>query len=77
MAEKKLTFEQSMTRLEEIVAKLEQGDVPLEDALGLFDEGTTLMKKCSAMLDKAEQKIVKLTAGENGRPVEGPLDGED
>lgn len=76
MAEKKLTFEQSMTRLEEIVAKLEQGDVPLEDALGLFDEGTALMKKCSAMLDKAEQKIVKLTAGEGGRPQESPLDGE-
>lgn len=76
MAEKKLTFEQSMARLEEIVARLEHGDVPLEDALGLFDEGTTLMKKCSLMLDKAEQKIVKLTAGADGMPVEGPLDGE-
>lgn len=76
MAEKKQTFEQSMARLEEIVTRLEQGDVPLEDALGLFDEGTTLMKKCSQMLDKAEQKIIKLTAGADGGPVESPLDEE-
>ena len=69
MAEKKQTFEQSM-------AQLERGDVPLEEALSLFDEGTALMKKCSGMLDKAEQKIVKLTAGPDGKPVESRLDGE-
>ncbi len=71
MAEKKLTFEQAMERLEEITALLERGDAPLEDALALFEEGTGLMKKCSAMLDKAEQKVVKLsgavqTQGEDG-----------
>lgn len=76
MAEKKLTFEQSMTRLEEIVKQLEQGDAPLEDALSLFEEGTKLMKKCSAQLDKAEQKVSKLLAGPDGTPVEQPFDGE-
>ena len=74
MAEKKLTFEQAMARLEEIVKLLEQGDAPLEDALTLFEEGTSLMKKCSTMLDKAEQKVIKLTAAPDGTPVEQPMD---
>ena len=76
MAEKKLTFEQSMARLEEIVSLLERGEAPLEDALALFEEGTGLMKKCSAMLDKAEQKVSKLLAGPDGGPVKQPFDGE-
>ena len=63
MAEKKVTFEQAMARLEEIVKQLEQGDAPLEDALALFEEGTRLMKKCTTQLDKAEQKVSKLLAG--------------
>ena len=70
MAEKKLTFEQAMARLEEIVSHLERGDAPMEDALALFEEGTALMKNCSALLDKAEQKVVKLTAQADGTPEE-------
>ncbi len=77
MAEKKKkTFEQSMARLEEIVAVLEQGQAPLEDALALFEEGTGLMKDCSTMLDRAEQRVTKLMAGPDGAPVSLPLDGE-
>ncbi len=76
MAEKKLTFEQAMGRLEEIVALLERGDAPLEESLKLFEEGTALMKKCSGLLDKAEQKVVKLLAGPDGAPAETPFDGE-
>lgn len=76
MAEKKMTFEQAMARLEEIVKQLEQGEAPLEDALSLFEEGTKLMKKCSAQLDRAEQKVVKLLAGPEGAPVEEPFQGE-
>lgn len=74
MAEKKLTFEQAMGRLEQIVTLLERGDAPLEESLSLFEEGTALMKKCSGMLDKAEQKVVKLLAGPDGMPVERPFD---
>ena len=48
MAEKKVSFEQAMDRLEEIVRQLEQGDAPLEEALSLFEEGTRLIKKCSS-----------------------------
>ena len=75
MAEKKVTFEQAMARLEEIVKQLEQGDAPLEDALALF-EGTRLMKKCTTQLDKAEQKVSKLLAGPDGNPKEEPFEGE-
>ena len=72
MAESKMSFEQAMARLEEIVRRLEQGDVPLEEALGLFEEGSRLVKKCSAQLDKAEQKVSKLLAGPGGAPREVP-----
>lgn len=74
MAEKKLTFEQSMQRLEEIVRILERGDAPLEEAMGLFEEGTALMKKCTTQLDKAEQKVNKLLAGTDGTPVQTPFE---
>ena len=43
MAEEKLTFEQAMGRLEEIVKRLERGDAPLEESLSLFEEGTRLL----------------------------------
>lgn len=79
MAEKKLPFEQSMARLEEIVTLLERGDRSLEEALSLFEEGTKLMKQCSTLLDKAEQKVVKLTATADAKPVEtefSPLERE-
>ena len=73
MAESKMSFEQAMAQLEEIVRRLEQGDVPLEEALGLFEEGSRLVKKCSAQLDKAEQKVSKLLAGPGGEPREAPF----
>lgn len=76
MAEKKVTFEQAMARLEEIVKQLEQGDASLEDALTLFEEGTRLMKKCTTQLDRAEQKVSKLLAGPDGNPKEEPFEGE-
>lgn len=62
MAEKKLNFEQAMTRLEEIVNALEQGEAPLEQSLALFEEGSKLLRQCTGLLDKAEQKVAKLTA---------------
>ena len=61
---------------EEIVKQLEQGEALLEDPHSLFEEGTKLMKKCSAQLDRAEQKVTKLLAGPDGAPVEEPFQGE-
>ncbi len=74
MPTKKPTFEEALARLEVIVAHLEQGEVPLEEALGLFEEGTALMKQCSTALDKAEQKVAKLLPGLNGAAVEEPME---
>lgn len=73
MAEKKLTFEQAMARLEDIVAQLEAGEQPLEKSLALYEEGARLMKQCAAMLDKAEQKVAKLRVDANGALEEAPF----
>lgn len=54
------TFEKAMTRLEQIVAKLESGQCSLDESLQLFEEGTKLSAYCSKLLKEAEQKIVKL-----------------
>ena len=70
MSEKSQTFETSMQRLEEIVRQLEQGKVPLEASLKLFQEGTALVKSCTALLDSAEQQIVKLMKTADGTPAE-------
>jgi exodeoxyribonuclease VII small subunit len=51
------TFEQALARLEQIVKSLEGGNVPLEDLIKLFDEGTNLVKLCTERLDKAEEKV--------------------
>ena len=73
MATKKLSFEQSLARLDEIVRHLEKGDLPLKESLTLFEEGTGLIKNCGTMLDEAEQQVVKLKKGENREPVELPF----
>ena len=56
MVAKKMSFEDKLARLEEIVAALEKGDAPLADSLHLFEEGTKLANACSTELDKAEQQ---------------------
>lgn len=76
MAGKKLSFEQSLERLEDIVRHLEKGDLPLSDSLKLFEEGTALLTSCSKMLDEAEQKVVKLKKGPDREPVELPFEEE-
>lgn len=70
MAQKKLNFEQSLSRLDEIVRHLEQGDLPLSESLSLFEEGTKLLNSCGKMLDEAEQKVVSLKKGPDRAPVE-------
>ena len=73
MAEKKLSFEEAMARLEAIVAQLEAGDQPLEQSLSLYEEGAKLMKQCTTLLDKAEQKVMKLRLAETGELEEVPF----
>lgn len=76
MAGKKLSFEQSMARLDEIVRHLEKGDMPLDDSLALFEEGTGLIRSCEKQLDAAEQKVVKLRKGSDREPEELPFEEE-
>ena len=77
MAEKKLSFEEAMGRLEEIVTTMERGEAPLEQSLELFSEGAKLVKQCSSMLDKAEQQVTKLVKGAEGTPKEVPFQVEE
>ncbi|WP_458412549.1 exodeoxyribonuclease VII small subunit [Schinkia sp. CFF1] len=59
-AEEKLTFEQAMKNLEEIVGKLEEGDVPLEAAIAYFQEGMSLSKICHQKLQHVEKQIEQI-----------------
>lgn len=77
MADKKMSFEEALGRLEEIVRHLEKGDLPLSESLKLFEEGSGLLKNCSTMLDEAEQKVVKLKKGEDRQPLELAFEGEN
>ena len=74
---KKETFEQSLTRLDEIVSKLEDGEASLDESLSLFEEGTRILGDCSKQLDEAEQKVVRLKKGEDGNPQEMPFESID
>ena len=60
MEEKKMSFEEAMDALEQIVARLESGEETLEESLKLFEEGAALSAQCYDRLKKAEQKIEKL-----------------
>ena len=57
-----LPFETAFAKLEEIVGKLEAGDLPLDEALALFEQGQKLATYCGAKLDEAELKVQKLAA---------------
>ena len=78
MATKKnpLSFEESLSRLDEIVRHLEKGDLPLSESLSLFEEGTALLASAGKMLDEAEQKVVKLRKGADRQPEELPFEDE-
>lgn len=65
-----MQFEAAVARLEEIVRAMEQGDLPLEQSLQLFEEGTGLVKSCNQLLSQAELKIAQLMKGDDGVPVE-------
>ena len=69
-------FEESLTRLHEIVADLEDGEISLEESLQRFEEGMTLLRGCHAKLTEAEQTIKQLVGfDEDGQPDEVDFDG--
>jgi len=72
--EKKMTFEQAVARIDEIVKMLEKGDAPLDKSLAIFEEGAGLIKLCGKLLDEAEQTVVRLQKGSGGEPEESLFD---
>jgi len=65
-AEETKSFEESLADLEEIVAKLESGDLPLEESLQLFEEGVRLSRTCRERVTQAERRIEILMRDNNG-----------
>jgi exodeoxyribonuclease VII small subunit len=72
-----LSFEKALEELEGIVRRLEQGNVPLEESLAIYERGEALKKHCDALLQRAEARIEKITIGPSGEAVgTTPLDVE-
>lgn len=70
-----LPFERALAELEEIVRKLEQGSVSLEDSIAIYERGESLKRHCDALLRSAEMRIEKITLGSEGKPTgTEPLD---
>ncbi|MBO9668398.1 MAG: exodeoxyribonuclease VII small subunit [Bdellovibrio sp.] len=65
-----MDFEKKLGRLEEIVQKMEKGDLALEDSLKLFEEGVKLSRECHQRLSEAETKVqLLMSVGADGKPV--------
>jgi exodeoxyribonuclease VII small subunit len=77
MTEKKKTFEASLQELEKIVRRLEDGDLPLEESLKLFENGVRLSRECQERLNQAERRIEILLRDEEGNPILQTIGTED
>jgi exodeoxyribonuclease VII small subunit len=65
-----LSFEEGYAQLEEILHTLESGDLPLEQALGLYEQGVTLAALCARQLDEAELRVRQWQPGDQTNPLE-------
>ena len=78
---KEKSFEEVLQELEEIVNRLEQGDLPLEESLQLFEQGVRLSRSCHTKLDEAQKRLEILLKDEEGlmtaRPFDQPGEVED
>ena len=72
----KKSFEQALKMLEQIVAELESGDLPLEQAIRKFEEGMELSRYCAQRLEETERKITQLVQEGAGGVVEKPFSAE-
>jgi exodeoxyribonuclease VII small subunit len=83
MAQKKMSFEQALQRIEEIVSEIEDGRVQLEESIDKYAEGKKLIEHCRTVLGRAEQKIKLLTKGQGqelesaGQLPEDDLEGNE
>jgi len=63
-----MTFEQALAELEQIVARLESGQAPLEDSIRMYERGALLKAHCEARLEAARLRVEKIVVGANGAP---------
>jgi len=75
MAKKALNFEESLAELEQLVERMEQGNLPLEEALKLFERGVQLTRASQSALREAEQKV-RILLEKNGEPTLKPFTDE-
>ncbi len=64
-----MSFEQAMKELEEVVGRLERGEVPLEESIALYERGAALKKQCEDKLKRAEEKVAAITLDAEGQPT--------
>lgn len=71
-----LTFEKALAELEQIVGRLERGDVPLAESIAIYERGEALKQHCETLLKEAEMRVEKIRLSGTGRPLgTEPLDG--
>ena len=73
---KDLSFEDALSELEAIVARLERGDAPLEESIEIYQRGAKLKKYCEGKLKDAQLKVDKIVLGADGSVKSEPLDGD-
>jgi exodeoxyribonuclease VII small subunit len=66
---KKLSFERAMEELESIVKRLEDGKVPLEESVAIYERGEALKRRCEELLRQAEARVDKITTNSSGQPT--------
>lgn len=76
MNKKRMTFEESMQNLEQIVRTMERGEASLEESLKLFKNGTELVQHCEKLLENAKLEVTTIMAAPDGSPVEEPFQDE-
>jgi exodeoxyribonuclease VII small subunit len=74
---KEKTFEEALRELEEVVNRLEGGDLPLEEALQLFEEGVRLSRACHTKLDEAQRRVEIVLKDESGKVTAHPFEGAE
>lgn len=64
-----MTFEEAMKELEQVVGRLERGDVALDESITLYERGAALKKRCETKLKEAEEKVAAITLDDSGQPA--------
>jgi exodeoxyribonuclease VII small subunit len=76
MSDKKISFEESLNRLDKIVQDMESGEMELDAMISAFEEGQRLVKSCSEKLNEVEKKIEKVVKGADGQIATEPFESD-